>query len=60
MKIERISVYIAFIICIMLILVGICITIFEYVTQKTITYEIWNLIIPIITLTLGYIFGKRA
>jgi hypothetical protein len=30
----------------------------SFLSNQTITSEIWNLIFPVITLSLGYIFGK--
>lgn len=52
--------YIAFIICLILLVIGLLNNIIEYLINKTISYEIWNIFGPIITLSLGYMFGKKS
>ena len=42
-----------------LLVFGIIFTFFEYYNGKT-NFEIWKIITPIITLSLGYIFGKNS
>ena len=52
------SIHIAFLICIVsLIFCGIDL-IHSFASNQPITSEIWDLIFPVITLSLGYIFGK--
>lgn len=51
-------IHIALLICLILLLICFVDMIHAFLTNKTITSEIWNLVFPIITLSLGYIFGK--
>lgn len=51
-------IHIALLICIVLLFICFVDMIHAFATNKTITSEIWNLVFPIITLSLGYIFGK--
>lgn len=52
--------YIAFLLCLLLLIIGVLINIIEYKQSKAITFEIWNTFCPIITLSLGYMFGKKG
>ena len=55
---KNIPLYIAFVICILLIIIGV---IFQFIPEKnrdSTVIEFWELILPIITSILGYIFGK--
>ena len=56
---KKVAIYISFIICIVLLLIGGAMTIIELLKNNMINYEIWDKVLPIITLTLGYIFGKN-
>ena len=52
------SIHIAFIICIIL-LIFCGIDLFASFSENNgITSEVWNLVFPVVTLALGYIFGK--
>lgn len=52
------SIHIAFIICCVLLLFCGIDLFHSFGKDNVITAEIWNLIFPIVTLALGYIFGK--
>ena len=52
------SIHIALIICILLLLFCCIDLIHSFNSGEKLTEEIWNLIFPVITLSLGYIFGK--
>ena len=52
------SIHIAFIICIVLLLFCCIDLLHSFCKGNTLTSEIWNLIFPVVTLALGYIFGK--
>ena len=52
------SIHIAFIICCVLLLFCGIDLIHSFLGDNTLTPEVWNLVFPIITLALGYIFGK--
>lgn len=56
---KKVTIYISFVICVCLLLVGIIIMLIESFTGIKINYTIWEKIFPIITLALGYIFGKN-
>lgn len=51
-------IHITLLICAVLLLICLADMIHAFATNKTITFEIWNLVFPIITLSIGYIFGK--
>lgn len=52
------SIHIAFVICcVLLVFCGIDL-LHSFCGENTITSEIWTLIFPVVTLALGYIFGK--
>ena len=53
------EIYMAFIICVLIIIIACILSFMEYKITKTFSYEIWKQIVPIITLALGYIFGKK-
>ena len=54
---------IAFVICVLLIITGILITLIAYYpkchSDIELIHRTWEFIIPVITLSLGYIFGKN-
>ncbi len=52
------TIHIALIICIILLFICLVDMVHAFWVNKVITSEIWNLVFPIITLALGYIFGK--
>lgn len=52
------SIHIALILCVILLVICMVDMGHSFYTNKSITSEIWNLVFPIITLSLGYIFGK--
>ncbi len=56
---KYVAIYISFIICIFLFFIGGLITAIELFKNNIINYGIWEKIFPIITLILGYIFGKN-
>lgn len=55
---KNIPIYIAFIIIVLLIIVGIIDLFFSPEYKCFTTLELWNILGPIITGILGYIFGK--
>lgn len=55
---KNIEIKASFMIAISLLLVGGIVMIFGLLIEKKFNYEFWEKIFPIITLTLGYIFGK--
>ncbi len=55
---QNAAIHIAFIICGVLLLFCIIDLIHSFYPEQELTSEMWNLIFPIITLALGYIFGK--
>ena len=59
-KAENISLYIAFLICMCLILVGLVYICIPLPYKVNSNLEFWQIISPIITGTLGYIFGTGA
>lgn len=59
-KSSNLSMHIALIICIMLLIIVIIDMIHAYIVGNNINLDLINLIIPVITLSLGYIFGKGA
>lgn len=52
------SIHTALLICVGLLIICIVDLIHSYVPDSKLTSEVWNLIFPVITLALGYIFGK--
>ena len=56
---KKVTTYISLVICICLLLVGIIITCVELYVGNKLNYTIWEKIFPVITLALGYIFGKN-
>lgn len=56
-KSENVSLYIAFVICMALILVGFLYICFDPAYKQNTNLEFWQIIGPIITGALGYIFG---
>ena len=56
---NNISLYISFTLCFLLIIVGIIYFWIPKNEREKNILEFWNLIIPIITATLGYIFGRN-
>ncbi len=52
------SIHVALIICIIMLLFCAIDLIHSFFPEQTLTSEIWQLIFPIVTLALGYIFGK--
>ena len=48
-------------ICILLIIGGTAVSLYAYASKddKELVGSIWNVIVPIITLSLGYLFGKK-
>ena len=56
---NNISLYISFTLCVLLIIVGIIYFWIPKNEREKNILEFWNLIIPIITATLGYIFGRN-
>lgn len=52
------SIHIALIICITLMVFCAIDLIHSFCPEQSLTSEIWQLIFPVITLSLGYIFGK--
>lgn len=52
------SIHIALLICIALLILCIIDLLHSYTPEQKLTSEVWNLIFPVITLALGYIFGK--
>lgn len=59
-KSENISLYIAFLICMCLIVVGLIYIFLPAEYKVNSNLEFWQIIAPIITGTLGYIFGAGA
>ena len=56
---KKVTTYISLVICLCLFLVGIIIMLVESFVGIKLDYTIWEKIFPIITLALGYIFGKN-
>ncbi|HHV10418.1 MAG TPA: hypothetical protein GXX75_09105 [Clostridiales bacterium] len=56
---ERIPIYITFILCMSLILIATIFSLVGYITGKSVDLGLWSSIIPVITLALGYMFGKN-
>jgi hypothetical protein len=56
---ERIPIYITFILCMALIIIATIFSVMSYFTGKSIDIGLWGSIIPVITLALGYMFGKN-
>ena len=59
-KAENISLYIAFVICLALIVVGVVYICISPEYKQNTNLEFWQIIGPIITGALGYIFGAGA
>lgn len=57
-KSNNISLYVAGLICGGIIIIGFVYILLPNDYKKDSNIEFWNLIVPIITSTLGYIFGK--
>lgn len=57
---ENIPLYIAFIIAVLLIMVGLIYILFPSEYMKTTNLEFWKIIGPIITGALGYVFGTNS
>lgn len=57
-NVKNASIHIALIICVILLLICGIDLIHSYCPKQELTIEVWNLVFPIITLALGYIFGK--
>ena len=55
---ENASIHVALVICIVLILLCVMDLIHSFWVEGTLTSEVWEMIFPVITLSLGYIFGK--
>lgn len=55
---QNISLYITALICIILLLIGLIYLFISPDKKNSENIEFWNLIIPVISLSLGYIFGK--
>ncbi len=56
---DRIPTYITFILCMTLIVIATVFSLISYFTGKSIDLGLWGTIIPVITLALGYMFGKN-
>ena len=54
------SINISFILCVLLVLILIMDFIHSYFINESINMELVNKIIPVITLSIGYIFGKGS
>ena len=54
------SMHIGFILCILLVLLIVIDFIYSYIVGQSVNMDLVNTIIPVITLFLGYIFGKGA
>lgn len=52
------SIHIAFVICCILLFFCGADLFHSFCQENVLTSEIWNLIFPVVTLALGYIFGK--
>ena len=52
------SIHIALIICSAMIVLCLLDLLHSFCKDQTLTSEIWQLIFPVVTLSLGYIFGK--
>ena len=59
-KSSNLSMHIALIICCLLILIVIVDMIHSYIIGNNINMDLISLIIPVVTLSLGYIFGKGS
>ena len=59
-KTANVSMHIGLIICILLIILVAMDIIHAYFTDKTINMDLINLLVPVITLSIGYIFGKGS
>ena len=59
-KSQNISLYIAGLICGAIIVIGLIYILLPLKYKNDSNIDFWNLIIPIITTTLGYIFGKST
>ena len=57
---ESVKMNIAGLTIVILILFGIAYTLLVYYFNKKSDFQIWNVLTPIITLSLGYIFGKNS
>ncbi|WP_349667034.1 hypothetical protein [Lacrimispora sp.] len=57
-KPENVSMHIAFTLCIILLLYCGIDLVGSVITGRQINSELWNTIIPVVTLALGFIFGK--
>lgn len=57
---SNLAMHIAFIICAVLLAIVIADFIRICVISESFDYELLNIIVPVITLTLGYIFGKSS
>lgn len=56
----NIAMNIALLICVLLILIVIIDTLHAYHIDKSINIELINIVLPVVTLSLGYIFGKGS
>lgn len=57
---ERIPTYITFIMCMALIIIATIFSLISYFTGQSVDLGLWSSIIPVITLALGYMFGKNV
>ena len=57
-KTENVSMHIAFTLCIILLLYCGIDLVGSMIDGRKINSELWNTIIPVVTLALGFIFGK--
>lgn len=57
-KSSNAAMHIGFIICVILLIIILVDLIHSYISNKSANSELLNLFVPVITLFLGYIFGK--
>lgn len=56
---ERVPIYIAFILCMSLIIIATIFSLVSHITGRIVDLGLWSSIIPVVTLALGYVFGKN-
>ena len=57
-NIKNASIHIALIICAVLVIFCGLDLVHSFISKQAVNMDIWNLVLPIVTMSLGYIFGK--
>ena len=53
------SIHFSFVICVISLLICLADLIHSFRTSQMITSEVWNFLVPIVSMSIGYIFGKE-